>query len=219
MTLILNRAGKILALPLMFVLAGCVKPPMPQDYTAFHQSDPRAILVVPVVNDTAQVDAATNFLATLSQPLGERGYYVFPVNLVAHQMDDNGLGDADMVSKASPVRLAGLFGADSVLYARIERWDAQYVVVSTNVTVQVHYSLKDGKTGATLWDQDVTTVYSPQANGGNPLAVLIADAIMAAIERAHPNYIPLAQQANAIAFTTPNQGVPYGPYDDKHGGF
>jgi len=207
------------ALAVGLSLAGCVTPPPPKDYTAFHQADPRSILVVPVVNDSTQVDAPATFLGTLSEPLAERGYYVYPVNLVAHVMEDNGLGDADMVSQGSPVKLASLFGADAVLYARIEHWDAQYIVVSTNVTVQVHYTLKDGKTGATLWDNDVTTVYSPQANGGNPLADLIADAIMAAIERAHPNYIPLAQQANAIAFTTTNQGVPYGPYDDRHGGF
>jgi len=211
----------LLSVSLLASLAACAPPgPPPKDYTAFNTSNPRSILVVPVVNNTTEVDAADVFLDTLAPPLGERGYYVFPVNLVRHRMDDSGLGDANLVAKASPIRLASLFGADTVLYATVEQWDARYIVISSAVTVQVHYTLKDGKTGATLWDQDETVVYQPQAaSGGNPLADLIADAVTTAITRAHPNYIPLADQANAEAFNTPQQGLPYGPYDSKHGGF
>jgi hypothetical protein len=210
----------LLSVSLLASLAACAPPgPPPKDYTAFNTSNPRSILVVRVVNNTTEVDAADVFLDTLAPPLGERGYYVFPVNLVRHRMDDSGLGDANLVAKASPIRLASLFGADTVLYATVEQWDARYIVISSAVTVQVHYTLKDGKTGATLWDQDETVVYQPQAaSGGNPLADLIADAVTAAITRAHPNYIPLADQANAEAFNTPQQGLPYGPYDSKHGG-
>ena len=210
----------LLMLPLVASLVACVHPPTPKDYTAYKAADPRSILIIPVVNNTTQVDAADTFLATLSQPLGERGYYVFPVNLVQHTMDDSGLGDADLVAKADPVRVASLFGADAVLYARVEHWDAQYALINTSVTVQIHYTLKDGKDGRTLWNRDVTTVYQPQgSSSGNPLADLIVDAIQAALVRAHPNFIPLANQANIIAFDTMNQGVPYGPYDTRHGGF
>ena len=208
-------------LTLVAGLTACATPgPAPKSYTAFNAASPRSILIVPVVNDTTQVDAADNFLATLAPPLGERGYYVFPVNLVQHVMDDSGLGDANLVANADPVRVASLFGADAVLYAKVEKWDALYVLLSSSVTVEIHYTLKSGKNGTTLWDQDVTTVYQPQAaSGGSPLAALIADTIQAAIVRAHPNYIPLANQANAEAFNTANQGLPYGPYDDRHGGF
>jgi len=211
----------LLSTSLLANLAACVPPgPPPKDYSALNTSDPRSILIVPVVNNTTEVDAADTFFDTLAPPLGERGYYVFPVNLVRHTMDDSGIGDANLVAEASPMRVASLFGADAVLYAKVEQWNAQYILLSSSVTVEIHYTLKDGKTGATLWDQDETVVYQPQAaNGGNPLADLIADALIAAITRAHPNYIPLANEANAQAFNTPNQGLPYGPYDTRHGGF
>jgi hypothetical protein len=56
-------------------------------------------------------------------------------------------------------------------------------------------------------------VYSPQANsGGNPLAALIAQAVLAAIEKGAPNYMPLTMQANAQAAGLPGQGLPAGPY-------
>jgi hypothetical protein len=208
------------ALAVATSLTGCVTPPPAKDYTVLNAAKPRSILVVPVVNNSTQVDAADNFLATLAPPLGERGYYVFPVNLVQHVMDNSGLGDASLVASANPTRVASLFGADTVLYATVEKWSTEYILFSSSTTVQIHYSLKSGKNGATLWDRDITTVYQPQgASGGNPLAALIADAIVAAIVRAHPNYIPLANQANVQAFDTTNEGLPYGPYDSRHGGF
>jgi hypothetical protein len=72
---------------------------------------------------------------------------------------------------------------------------------------------KGCKTGETLWTDTQQLSYSPQAsNSGNPLADLIAQAVLAAIEKGAPNYIPLAQQANAVAAGTLGKGVPAGPY-------
>jgi hypothetical protein len=194
------------------ILAGCTQNVTKYDYTALREAKPRSILVVPVVNKTTQVEAADTFLATLASPIAERGYYVFPINMVKHNMEDDGLADADMVANAPTARLAALFGADAVLYAEVDHWEASYALIATTTTVSIHYVLKSGKSGATLWDNNVTTTYSPQANSGNPLAALIADAIIAAIERAHPSYVPLANQANGIAFNDQNRGLLTGPY-------
>jgi len=54
--------------------------------------------------------------------------------------------------------------------------------------------------------------YSPQNNQGGGLGGLIAAAISAAMTRAAPNYIPLAQSAHQQVFLMgPNQ-LPDGPY-------
>lgn len=204
--------GFAVALTVSVMLGGCAQNVTKYDYTALRTAKPRSILVVPVVNKTTQVDAADTFLSTLAFPIAERGYYVFPVNMVRRSMEDDGLSDADMVAGAPTQRLAGLFGADAVLYAEVEHWEAGYAVISTTTTVSVHYVLKSGKDGATLWENTVTTTYSPQASGGNIIAQLIADAIIAAIERAHPSYIPLANQTNTLAFNDANKGLLVGPY-------
>lgn len=198
-------------------LAGCQPMQGPKDYTAFRKESPRSILIVPVVNKSTQVDAPDTFLSTLPIPLAERGYYVFPVNMVKRTMEDNGLSDVDLVFAADPVRVASLFGADAVLYASIDTWTTTYIILSASTVVDIHYVLKSGKTGATLWETKVHEQYSPQASSGNPLAALIADAIVAAIQRAKPNYIPLAVQANAAAFNPPGTGVLAGPYDPQYG--
>jgi hypothetical protein len=198
-------------------ITACAPLPVHNDYSAFRQADPHLILVVPVVNRSVDVDASDYFLSTISRPLAERGYYVFPVNLTKRVMEDDGLGDADMVRANDPTVLGKLFGADSIMYITINQWDAKYAVFATAVTVSLGYELKSGTTGQTLWTHQQKIVYQPQASsGGSPLAALIAAAITAAIAKAKPNYIPLAQRANAISVNKAGQGLPAGPYDSQY---
>lgn len=187
------------------------------DYTALRTEAPRSILVVPVINRSVEVNAPDYFLSTISRPLAERGYYVFPVHLVKRMMEDDGLGDADMVHGGDTQKLGKMFGSDSVMYVRIERWDAQYIVFSTTVTVELKYVLKSTSSGQTLWENAQKLVYQPQNNNsGGGLAGLIAQAVVAAIAKAAPNYVPLAQQANMQAIHTKGRGLPAGPYIDLY---
>lgn len=199
---------------LMVLVAAC-SGTKPYDYAAYREADPHSILVIPVTNKSTQVDAPDNFLATLAMPLAERGYYVFPTNMVKRTMEDDGLSDADMVRSADTVRLAGLFGADAVLYGEIEEWKSSYLVIQTTTTVKVHYTLKSGKTGATLWDKTISSDYTRGGVSINPV-LLAVNAVVAGIERAHPSYVPVANQANMVAFNTPDQGVLSGPYDSGY---
>jgi hypothetical protein len=128
-------------------------------------------------------------------------------------LEDEGLSDANLVHGASAERLGNLFGADSILYVTIEHWDAKYYVLSTTVTVQLSYVIKDGRSGETLWNHRQQMIYTPQnSNSGHPLATLIVAAVNAAVTKAAPNYLPLARQANNISFAYPGPGIPPGPY-------
>jgi len=206
-----------LALAGIASVAACAPVPVHNDYSAFRHADPHSILVVPVVNKSVDVDAPDYFLSTISRPLAERGYYVFPVNLTKRVMEDDGLADADLVHANDPTALGKMFGADSIMYITINRWDAKYAILATAVTVDLSYALKSGTTGETLWTHNQTMVYQPQAaSAGNPIATLIAAAITAAIAKAKPNYVPLAQQANAISVNKAGQGLPAGPHDTQY---
>ncbi|MEO2159124.1 MAG: GNA1162 family protein [bacterium] len=199
-------------------LPSCATVPIHKDYTKFRIEDPKSILVVPVVNRSVDVDAPDYFLSTATLPIAERGYYVFPVNLVKRLLEDDGLADADLVHSADPTRVAELFGVDAILYISIQRWDAKFMILTTTVTVQFDYSLKSGKTGETLWEHQETMVYNPQQqnSSGNPLADLIVMAVSAAITKAAPNYVPLAKQANGNAVGRLHQGLPAGPHHKKY---
>ncbi|WP_051294111.1 DUF799 domain-containing protein [Pseudoduganella violaceinigra] len=206
---------KLFALGAMLaVLAGCaskVRHHEQKDYTEFRKADPKSVLVVPVVSRSVDVDAPDYFLSTITVPLAERGYYVFPVNLVKHVLEDDGLADANLVHSSDTSKLAEMFGTDAVLYVTIERWDSKYAVVSTVTTVELSYVLKSAE-GQELWTRKEQLAYDPAANQNG----LIAMAIASAIEKAKPNYIPLARQVNSTAIASASLGLPAGPYDAQY---
>lgn len=212
----MNPVSKLFLLGSVLMLTACVGAPKKYDYAQFRTEAPRSILVVPVINKSVDVNAPDYFLATIATPLAERGYYVFPVNMVKSVLSDDGLSDANLVHSGDPRRLGELFGADAVMYISIERWDAKYVVLSTTVTVELNYTIKSAHTGEVLWSNHQQVVYQPQANSGG-LAGLLANAIVAAIAKAAPNYMPLAHQANNGAINFKGTGLPAGPYDGLFG--
>lgn len=194
-------------------LSGCATVG-PYDFAEFKKVPPRSILIVPVVNRSLDVDASNYVLSTLTVPLAELGYYVFPVNTVKIVLEQEGLYEPEQVRNFGSAKLASLFGADAVLYVTINRWDAQYVIIATTVTVDFDYELSRND-GTRIWHANKRMQYSPQQNqqqGAHPLAILIAAAVNAAVTRAAPNYLPLTQQANQQVFVIDQTKLPPGPY-------
>ena len=204
-------------LAVMSLVSGCAVH-QKADFTKFREANPKSILVVPAVNRAVEVNAPDYFLSTISKPVAERGFYVFPVNVVKRLLEDDGLADANLVHAADPKRLGEIFDADAILYVTIERWDAQYVVLATQVTVEFTYILKSGRTGEEMWRRTAKMVYQPQQSNssGNLIADLIVMAVAAAMVKAAPNYIPLTQQANTLAVIEPGKGLPAGPYQEEY---
>jgi hypothetical protein len=194
-------------------LVGCAVAPK-QDLSSFVAAAPRSILVVPAINRSLDVDAANYLLSTLTVPIAEKGYYVFPVHTVKFVLEQEGFYEGEQVRNQPPEVLAKLFGADAVLYVAINRWDAQYAVLTTTVTVDFDYRIVY-KDGSEIWRANQRMQYTPQnTNTGSPLASLIAAAITAAVTRASPDYMPLARQANQQVFVKGPSAIPDGPY--KH---
>jgi len=178
----------------------------------FHQSRPKSILIVPVVNKSTDVMASTSVLSTLPRQLGEKGYYVFPVNTVKSLLEFEGLTDPQEVHNVPPTELSALFHADSILYVTIHSWTSVYVVLATNTIVDFEYRLVAAD-GTVLWSDRENLSYSPQSSsGGSLFGDLIVMALESAIERASPNYLPLTRQANQNVFWNSRQPFPPGPY-------
>jgi len=191
---------------LCLLLGACAPKLTPPDYSLFIEENPGSILVVPVLNSSPQVGAADYFLATINVPLAERGYYVFPVNLVKELLADAGLSDPGYVHTTDTVKLGKLFGTDAVLYVTIMNWEAKYVVLTTTVIVGFEYELRSAKSGETLWRTAETMKYDPDYSSGGGLADLIVDVVEAAITKAKPSYLPLARQANWMAISAKHVG-------------
>ena len=64
----------------LILLEGCRAP---HDYSAYLDHMPRSILVLPPLNNSLEPVAPYIYLSTVTRPLAERGYYVFPVAVIS----------------------------------------------------------------------------------------------------------------------------------------
>jgi hypothetical protein len=191
------------------LLSGCATPK--KDMSAFYAHKPRSILVVPVLNESPEVSASPVFISTITKPLAERGYYVFPVYLTSLILRDFGLSEAGHIHQLSPHRLYELFGADSVLFVVIKDWSSKYILLQSTVAVEMDYELRDTKTGIVLWQANQRVVQGSGGGGG-----LVGMAVMAAVNALFTDYRPLAREANRLVFIPP-KGLPAGPYHIDYG--
>jgi hypothetical protein len=206
------KFGNLCLCLLVAMLTGCAGAPIKKDLSAFNTAAPRSILVVPAINKSLDVDAPNYLLSTLTVPLAEKGFYVFPVNTAKFILEQEGFYEGEQIHRQPPEALAKLFDADAVLYVTINRWDAQYAFIAATVTVEFDYRMVS-RNGTEIWKATQKMQYSPQNNNsGSPLAMLITAAINAAVTRAAPNYLPLTQQANQIVFVLGPDAIPDGPY-------
>lgn len=188
---------------LVTLLSGCATK---HDMGAFYANRPKSIVVVPVLNESPEVTAGPVFITTITRPLAERGYYVFPVHLTDMVLRDFGLTEAGHIHQLPPSRFYELFGADSVLFVTIKDWSTKYLVLVATVTVEMEYVLKDTRTGQVLWQHTQPYVHVSDG-GGNPIIMLVSAAMTALLT----DYLPLARMANNLALVPP-LGVPAGHY-------
>lgn len=215
----MNRSFLVVCIFALGQITGCALPK--KDYGAFFAHQPRSILVVPALNDTTEVSAASVYSTTTTRPLAERGYYVFPVLLTEGLLQDLGLAEAGLIHQVPPSRFYELFGADAVLFVTIEDWSNKYIVIQQSTVVEMKFVLTDTRTGTVLWEHTQNFTKSSGDGGGGGLGGLIAMAVKAAVvyavnEMMEVDYRPLAVQANWMAFSTQGTGLPAGPYHPNH---
>jgi hypothetical protein len=206
----------ILAL-LTLVLGGCATPPPAYDYTAFRQSPPRSILVLPPLDETTSVTGPYSYLATVSRPIAERGYYVFPVAVVDQLLKQNGMPTPGEMHQVPLDKLRAITGADAVLYPVLHAYGSKYVVFSSTTTVDVSVRLVDTRSGALLWEGH--GMVSQGSDSGNQgllgamIGALVAQVINA---KTDPGY-QVSRMANNQVFFTTGRELPPGPYHpDNH---
>jgi hypothetical protein len=185
-----------------------------KDYTLFRQHKPRSILVLPPLNETVEVNAGYSYLSTVSLPLGESGYYVFPVAVVDAFMKDNGLPTPGEMHSISLAKLHEVFGADAVLYVTIEEYGQKYQIVSSTTVIEARTKLVDSKTGAVLWEGKAV---GREASGGsgNILADLVIAAIEQAVESTGDEAHELSRRANVMMVLDEENGLLLGPYHPR----
>lgn len=205
---------------LISILAGCVSPPPAHDYTAFKEADPHSIIILPPINNTAEVIAPQSVMTQMVAPIAESGFYVFPVAVVQQTFDNNGLSVASDVHQVPTQKLHEIFGADSALYVTIEEYGTSYVLISSETAVTVSASLIDLRTGAQLWQGAARASSAEQQNnsGGGLVGMLVIAAINQIAETISDKGFEIAAiTSNRLLSSDVYNGLLYGPRSPSYG--
>ncbi|WP_445116553.1 DUF799 domain-containing protein [Acinetobacter sp. WZC-1] len=186
-----------------------------KDISAFQTHMPRSILVLPPVNDSPDIKATYAYWPTVTMPVAEAGYYVFPLSVVDYMFKENGITTSHDAQEIPPQKLQEIFGADAALYIRIKEYGSKYQVIQSVATVSAEAKLVDLKTGDTLWTGEDRVVQSSN-NGNNGLVVALVGALVNQIAGSLKDAsYPLASTLNQQLFTPrssrPGVGLLYGP--------
>jgi hypothetical protein len=193
------------------LLTGCVKP---ADYTAFRAHRPRSILVPPPLNESTDTAATYGYLSTVTQPLAEQGYYVFPVAVIDQFFKENGLPTAYEMQQIPLDKIQEIIGADAVLYTKVKQYGTKYQIISSTTVVEVEAKLVDVKTGETLWENTVLHQVSSDAGGdiGAVVNAALTQIVNSSTDRAHK----ICPAANVQLVCTKNKGLLFGPYHPQY---
>lgn len=172
---------------------------------------PRSILVIPPANLSVEVNAPYTFLATVSKPLAEKGYYVFPVAVVDRLFKENGVSTTEEMNQIPLDKIRQHTGADAVMLVTIQDWGQKFQLVSSAAVVKAHLRIVDTLDGTLLWEARVSEVQSNQSEAGKEggllgaVLVAVVDQISGSLMDATPDLI---RTGNNKAIRT----IPDGPY-------
>jgi hypothetical protein len=207
------------ALCLLSLFAGCAQHKT-TDYSAFKQSRPHSIVVLPPLNESPDTKATYSMLSQVTYPLAEAGYYVLPVALVAETFRQNGLGTPHDIHQASAAKLREIFGADAALYITVKEYGTQYRLISSATTVSASARLVDLKTGTALWTGSATASSEENGNGGGSslTAMLTAAAINQIVNSSKDDAAYPIAGTTGLRLLSAGQpaGILYGPRSPKY---
>lgn len=188
------------------------------DYTAFKQSRPASILVLPPLNSSPDVAATYSMLSQVTLPLAESGYYVFPVSLVDETFRQNGLNNPAEMHEVKLQKLREIFGADAALYINVKQYGTSYAVISSESRVTAEARLIDLRSEQVLWSGAATASSAEGRNSSGGLVGLLVQSVISQIiestlNQSHP--IAGITSQRLLAAGRPN-GILYGPRSPKY---
>lgn len=197
---------------LVLALSGCGSAPK-HDYSVYREFMPRSILVLPPRNESTDVNAPYIFLSTISAPLADRGYYVFPVAVINDFMKDNGLPTGFEMHNVPLNKLYAVFGADAVLYVNIEEWGQKYQLLASSTVVKFSAKLVDLRSGEVLWTGSQYAVDGNRSGGNGIIGLAISAAVEQIVDSLVDQTYDLSRRANYSLIFNKRDGLLPGYYE------
>lgn len=203
-----------LTLLLGVMLSGCVvqqttKTSKIAEFPQMYEEDPASILILPPINESTDAEAKDYYSTTIPIPLILHGYYVFPYELTAEILKQEGIYDSELLRDIPLNKFYDYFGADALLFTTIKKWDLSYLVLTSSLTVSIDCVIKSTQTSNILWSYNGQVVVDlGGGSGGNSMAGFIIQAVVTAAQTASADYVRHARTATHRAMGA----LPYGRY-------
>ncbi len=205
----------MLIVTLFAVASGCAvqnsKPP------SLNGPLPTSVLVLPPLNNSVEVNAPYTFISTISRPLAEQGYYVFPVSVIDAFLKNNGLPTPAEMNAVPIDKFNEHIAPDAILYTTITEWGQKYQIVSSNTVVKADLKLVDAKTGQLLWKGRISEKRSSSDNNQNGLMGALVSAVVDQVAGSVKDYTPELSRTGAYnTLSRYSSRLPAGPYRLKY---
>ncbi|MES2526703.1 MAG: GNA1162 family protein [Bdellovibrionota bacterium] len=197
---------------LLLLVVSCATP---YNYENFRAAKPRSILILPPMSNSTDVRATYSYLSTVTMPVAEKGFYVFPVAIIDQMMKENGLPSANEMHQASVKKLREIINPDAILYLTLESYGTSYVIIDSQTTVTVSGKMISALTGDIIWEGRASANDGSDNSGGGLTGMLIGAVIKQAVNSSTDQAHNIAPQANQILFQNENSGLLNGPYHPK----
>jgi hypothetical protein len=180
-------------------------------YKGFYAEKPAAILIMPPINKTTNVEAKEFFHTTLNMPLSNAGYYVIPPFLSMEILKRESAYDAELFLNAPLVKFGDVFGADLALFTVIQKWEK--ASIAGTITVEIEYIFKSVKTNETVYQRNGRIIVNANTNYGQSGYAALIGMVAAAIQTAATDHTIVGAACNNITL----QDLPAGPYSPLNG--
>ncbi len=135
----------------LVVLAGCAGSKV---YVAPEYVSSGKIAVLPMDNESNDLDGPVFVRKLMYEGLAVRGFQVLSTGAIDEQLKQNGFTDGGQLRATTPQKIGEWTGADTLLYSTLESFDYINVGFYAQRRVKVFARLVDAKTGVKLWETE-----------------------------------------------------------------
>ena len=178
-------------------------------YAKMYEEKPVTLLVMPPINNSANVEAKDLLYTSISRPLVEAGYYVISPLLALDVLKAESAYDAEMFFDSSLSTFQDYFGVDAVVFSVIDTWTKKGLGIET----KIRYVIKSAHTNETLFDRSCDLYLDLSVNSGsNGLLGALVDLAVSAINTAATDHIIAARKVNYSIL----RDIPRGKYSPEY---
>ena len=150
------------------------------------------------------------YLSTVTRPLAERGYYVFPVAVIDALMKENGLPHPDDMAGVPLSKIREIIGPDAVLYMTVLDWGTKYRLIDSVTKVHLAGTLIDVDTETVLWQGEHLVEHSSSQGASDPIGMLVAAVVSQIVSSIVDPTRGVARQNNTVLFLNQRSGLLFG---------